>query len=109
MAFKPLARTAAALLSRSLLMAVRAESRACTRSRKLVACLQAVTYDASEAAGCVPGCVNNTRTTFSLIRRACRTAAGRRNLQQALGLCDELPPGCEEDVSYWVQASFPRS
>ena len=65
--------------------------------------MQAVTYDASEAAGCAAGCINNTRAAISQVFRLSQTPGGRRALQHALRLCDELPPGCAADVAYWVQ------
>ena len=67
--------------------------------------VQAVTYDASEEAGCAAGCVNNTRAAISQIFRLSQTLGGRRTLQQALRLCDELPPDSAQDVAYWVQVT----
>ncbi len=76
------------------------------RPRRLTSrltCVQAVTDDASEEAGCAAGCVNNTRAAISQIFRLSDTLSGRQALQQALRLCDELPPGSAVDVAYWVQ------
>ncbi len=68
--------------------------------------VQAVTYDASEEAGCAAGCINNTRAAIAQIFRLSQALAGRQTLQQALRLCDELPSGSADDVAYWVQVTI---
>lgn len=71
---------------------------------------KAVTYDASPAAGALPGCVDAVRGVWGALARAGATAEGRHALRGALGLCPDLPFESAEDVqalAAWLQVRHP--
>lgn len=70
---------------------------------------EGVTYDASPAAGSLPGCVPNARKAWQRLFDLGQSDSGRRRIRESMRLCPEASmtgPADAEALVDWAASAF---